>query len=991
MSRISLAVAIVYQIICLVIVDVPLVRAAITSSGDASPDPASILPTQTITVGDTSNGEVTVDGGSVLETSSGRLGRSDGVIGTVTVEGTGSEWRNTYGISFGSFLSDGAGHLIINNGGLVDAGSHLTAIYSGSHLISMDGGTLKTKWFNADPAIIQGTGVVESNGWQLDGTHEITSIADLPSSQLLDDQPDKNITVNIDWMGGQTNFGVNNGDVTISNGTQISSSRDGYVARWPGTTGSLTLNGAGTQWEMLDLWVGRTGHGSLTVGNGAVVHSYNTFFGYDLGGSATVNVDGANSKLEVESLAIGDAGDATLNISSGGEVFAKGQAYLGANPIGNGVINISGVGSKLTTDNSLIVGGDGDGELHVSDGGRVTTGIDVSVANSVDRSGTVTVDGMGSHLEIGRAMFLGAGSEASMSITGGGVVTSESSSVGLHGPDKETQVVIEGIGSRWSITGDLEFGERGPAAGTISNGGVLEVAGDLVLNQNNDGTSIHFNNGTINARTVLAKETDLQGVGTINAKGWLLNQNLTVSSPANLPTQFTLDDQPGQNIVVNLDWDGSGAFGSNQGQVTIANGMVMQSSWGYVGYHAGFIGAVSVEGLGTEWNMDGRFNVGDYGQGTLNVTGGASISSLNGNIGVQTGSKGIVNIDGIGSSWEMIHGLELGSWGKCDGELHITGGGSVAASSARIGHRTGSKGIAIVDGPGSSLKLNKYGLTVSWDGLGVLAITNGGLVSNGRGYIADGHNTDGGMVVVDGPGSTWANSDDVRIGMKGLGILHVKNGGLVSVEGSLHVEGGSLINMETGGMLALLGDADDSLADFLNLISGTGEINYWDGSVWADISSAILGTDYTIDYLDTGDLSGYTVLTVGALPLLDGDFDANGVVDGADFLKWQLEDGTPEGLETWQSNYGSRLPSAAIGDFNNDGDVDGADFLRWQRGESPNPLSEFDLLSWQASYGRNPPPASLAAASTTVPEPSSLLLTALAGVLMVSARQWSLN
>ena len=69
------------------------------------------------------------------------------------------------------------------------------------------------------------------------------------------------------------------------------------------------------------------------------------------------------------------------------------------------------------------------------------------------------------------------------------------------------------------------------------------------------------------------------------------------------------------------------------------------------------------------------------------------------------------------------------------------------------------------------------------------------------------------------------------------------------------------------------------------------------------------------------------------------------------------------------------------GDFDADGDVDGHDFLKWQRGESPNPLSETDLVNWQASYG-NPNP--LVAASLAVPEPTAgiLMLTAAIGMLL---------
>lgn len=74
----------------------------------------------------------------------------------------------------------------------------------------------------------------------------------------------------------------------------------------------------------------------------------------------------------------------------------------------------------------------------------------------------------------------------------------------------------------------------------------------------------------------------------------------------------------------------------------------------------------------------------------------------------------------------------------------------------------------------------------------------------------------------------------------------------------------SYIAMTTGGMLALAGDADDSLADFFGLINGAGSIRYWDDSIsdWSDITGATAGEDYTLAYMTEGDLSGYTVLTV---------------------------------------------------------------------------------------------------------------------------------
>ena len=38
---------------------------------------------------------------------------------------------------------------------------------------------------------------------------------------------------------------------------------------------------------------------------------------------------------------------------------------------------------------------------------------------------------------------------------------------------------------------------------------------------------------------------------------------------------------------------------------------------------------------------------------------------------------------------------------------------------------------------------------------------------------------------------------------------------------------------------------------------------------------------------------------------LDGDFDGDNDVDGFDFLWWQINDGSPESLELWETNYGT--------------------------------------------------------------------------------------
>ena len=61
--------------------------------------------------------------------------------------------------------------------------------------------------------------------------------------------------------------------------------------------------------------------------------------------------------------------------------------------------------------------------------------------------------------------------------------------------------------------------------------------------------------------------------------------------------------------------------------------------------------------------------------------------------------------------------------------------------------------------------------------------------------------------------------------------------------------------------------------------------------------------------------------------------------------------------------------SDQFGDFDSDGDVDGADFLKWQLGASANPLSANDLADWQANFG-----VTSATVNASVPEPKFALI-----------------
>ena len=116
-------------------------------------------------------------------------------------------------------------------------------------------------------------------------------------------------------------------------------------------------------------------------------------------------------------------------------------------------------------------------------------------------------------------------------------------------------------------------------------------------------------------------------------------------------------------------------------------------------------------------------------------------------------------------------------------------------------------------------------------------------------------------------------------------------------------------------------------------VETTDEFEFWVRQTDEDVS---VNQDYAVAWW-----------ALGSGPLIAGDFDGDGDVDGAD-------------LAQWESDYGVNGTSDADGD----GDSDGADFLAWQRNFG------FGVLS----------------ASATVPEPTSLALILL-GLPWLSRRK----
>ena len=149
---------------------------------------------------------------------------------------------------------------------------------------------------------------------------------------------------------------VNNGaSFTITNNNAVIG---GNLSGVPGGgNGTVVVDGAGTTFNVTgtvpttgQLAVGGSGTGSFAVQNGGQVNTVDSIVGFGLGSSGSVTVTGAGSQwTNSGSSYVGNQGSGVFNVLNGGTVSVAGSTVVGAASSGNGTINISDAGSNWTT------------------------------------------------------------------------------------------------------------------------------------------------------------------------------------------------------------------------------------------------------------------------------------------------------------------------------------------------------------------------------------------------------------------------------------------------------------------------------------------------------------------------------------------------------------------------------------------------------------------------------------------------------------------
>ena len=177
-------------------------------------------------------------------------------------------------------------------------------------------------------------------------------------------------------------------------------------------------------------------------------------------------------------------------------------------------------------------------------------------------------------------------------------------------------------------------------------------------------------------------------------------------------------------------------------------------------------------------------------------------------------------INGVHSNWVGNGGYAVGSNTFKD-VLRVINGGVLSDGAGYVGYAANSSNnLAIVIGT-DSIWTNSGFLSVGYSGAGnSLTISNGGAVFDSVGQLSgNSSSSSNNMVTVTGAGSAWNNQSDLEVGVFGAGnTLTIINGGAV--------------NVSNGGGISFVGSQSSSSNNVV-IVTGTGSV--WNSGTSGDL------------------------------------------------------------------------------------------------------------------------------------------------------------
>ena len=282
---------------------------------------------------------------------------------------------------------------------------------------------------------------------------------------------------------------------------RASTSTDGVLGKTAGSSGLVVISETGSKWDagVHFVLVGGSGTGALTVQNGGALVTGVGDIGTQSQGDGTVTVTGAGSNWQTGGIAIGDLGIGKLFIDDTATVTSTGQVTVGNQPSGQGILAVKNGSTLDASGANLILGSAGTATMNVQSGGTVRSAIG-TLGMAAGSNAVATIDGAGSSWSVTGDLTVGVFGTGTLTVSNGGTLTNgtinanASAYIGYGSNASITNatnsVTVTGVGSTWTNYGPLTVSNYADGALTVSSGGAVTVTADAVIGYHQGATGI---------------------------------------------------------------------------------------------------------------------------------------------------------------------------------------------------------------------------------------------------------------------------------------------------------------------------------------------------------------------------------------------------------------------------------------------------------------------------------------------------------------------
>lgn len=607
--------------------------------------------------------------------------------------------------------------------------------------------------------------------------------------------------------------------------------------------------------------------------------------------------------LEIAGDNAGGSGEVRLNSNSAVEAgrVSVGRQFSGAQGAGHfGILDVGfdGTGAFLQTAavTTFTVGNrlsdsQAVGQVMVRNGAEIRTGSAINGGFLVNQTGSVTVES-GGKLGFRQDAF-----EPKMIVDGGSIWFQSGSTTGFFG-NTDTLLRVEN-GGNFNLDFGINF--QGGIRLEAETGGRFQITGGAAIGSGSSGT-LSVDGGTFFSR----------GGG-----GFAVGDSGTVNLSSGTIDVDIFSDNLG------------GAFNHRGGEVIVDGGSFNTNATTYI------LGNTTATSRTTLTLRNGATSM-LPGVGAISGAFGADLNVESGSSFASTGSlfiggaegDGAARVIGSGSSLASSIDLEVGE--KTNGELFIGAGAAASGQLVRLGRFAGGNGTIQVAGQltaDSAIEIGSSGAgEVILEG-GTATVATGGITIGANGQLTGVGQLEVGTQVVNNgvvaPGSLGGSSISIE------GDYQQGTGGRLEIDLSalnsdtLNVSGNVLLG---GELVVTLNDGNaPGVGTRVDLVLAGSSGGLFNNVTFPDTEPE---TNWVIAYTPTG-------VSIFSTPVLQGDYNADGVVDAADYT-------------VWRDTVGETYELAADGNF---------DLV----------VNELDLAIWRANYG-----ATLGLAA--IPEPSTAVL-----------------